>query len=269
MHHTIAQQIGDFIEGVAPIESGSVGDELGFIYGNPDTPVRGVAVMWNAHTRSIQRAIDADCNVLIVHETLFFKPQASTWYEGPQAADDIVANPRRRALLDAHDMVVYRAHSNWDALRVDGVPDQAVKALGIEGLTEVAAQKYFRVHRLPAPMTVSELAACAQRGLAMPWVPRVFGDADKRIETFAWLIGGFGGNQLNMPQAAADLGAQCIIVGEMLEWITIEALECDMAVIETLHSLSEIPALKRQAEMIAAAFAETKVQYIDSGAVGW
>lgn len=268
-HHTTARAVGDYIESVAPKEIGVKGDELGYIYGDSGTPVRGIAVMWNAHTRSIQRAIDAGCNLLIVHETLFFRPQTSGWYDGPQTEDAIEANVRRKALLDEHHLVVYRAHSNWDALRDNGVPDQAVKALAIEGLSVIADEKFFRVHRLPQPMTVRDLAAAAQRGLDLPWFPRMFGDVDREIETFAWLIGGFGGNQVNMPQVAADLGAQCIIIGEMLEWIVIQAIECDMSVIETLHSRSEIPAIKRQAGMLAERFTDLPVHYIDSGALGW
>jgi len=45
-----AQRIGEY---VAPQASGISGDELGFIYGDPTTPVTGVAVMWNAHSQSI------------------------------------------------------------------------------------------------------------------------------------------------------------------------------------------------------------------------
>ena len=49
-------------------------------------------------------------------------------------------------------MVVYRSHSNWDALETDGVLDQAIKALGIDGLETVARQKFFSVTRLPEAM---------------------------------------------------------------------------------------------------------------------
>jgi putative NIF3 family GTP cyclohydrolase 1 type 2 len=264
-----AQDVATELERIAPKASGNAGDELGFIHGNPGAAVRGIAVMWNGHSRSIQRAADLGCNLLMVHETLYYEPQAPHWYQGPQSRDQITVNRQRRDLLERHGLVVYRAHSNWDALAVHGVPDQAVAALGVAGLQVIGQQKYFKVHRMPQPWSVDDLAMRAGRSLDLPWKPRVFGDPGRRVETFAWLIGGFGGNQLNMPQAAAELGAQCLIIGEMIEWFTIHALELGLSVIETLHSRSEIPALREQARLLAAAFPQTPVHYVDSGALGW
>jgi len=264
---TTARQVADVLESIAPIESGIPGDELGFLWGDPNAPVRGVACMWNAHTTSLREAIRRDLNFLLVHEEPFYHVQQSHWYKGPEREEKIIANQKRRALVEQHKLVIYRSHSNWDALAVDGVPDQAVRALGINSLKVVGQQKYFKVHQLPRPMTVAELAERARVGLEMPWSPRIFGDATKSIRRFTFLVGGFGGNQIHTPQAAHELGAEAIIVGEMLEWITINSLECDMPVIETLHSLSEIPALKRQAALLAERLPGVRVEYLPSGAL--
>jgi putative NIF3 family GTP cyclohydrolase 1 type 2 len=165
-------------------------------------------------------------------------------------------------------VVVYRSHSNWDALPVDGVPDQAVAALGIEGLEVYAWQRFFKVHQLPAATTVRDLARRAGRGLGYPGC-RVFGDVEKQIRRFAFLIGGFGENQVHMPQAAMAMGAEALIIGEMSEFITIAALEMGMPVIETLHSVSESPAIRRQARMLAARLPDLPVQYVASGALAF
>lgn len=263
-----ARAVADALEAIAPIESGIPGDELGFVYGDPDTPVRGVACSWNAHSSSIQEAVDRGLNMMIVHESVFFGPQDSPWYDGPKAAEDIVANRRRRALLEEHELVIYRSHSNWDALAEDGVADQAVKALGLPGLEVEASQKFFRVHRLPEPMQVGILARTAQKGLGIPWV-RVFGDEERSVSRLAFLIGGFGSNQTHMPQAAVEMGAEVIIIGEFIEFIVIAALECGVPVIVTLHSSSEIPAIRRQAELLQDALPKTKVEYVHSGALGF
>jgi putative NIF3 family GTP cyclohydrolase 1 type 2 len=263
-----ARQIADAFERIAPLSSGLPGDELGFVHGDPATPVQGVACMWNAHSGSIRRAADLGLNMLIVHEQLLYHPQSSPWYDGPRAAGDIVANRQRTELLEKHRMVVYRSHSNWDALPGDGVPDQSVRALGIPGLSVVASQKFFRVHRLPQAMSVRDLAEVARRGHDVPLV-HVFGDPDRSVRQMAVLIGGFGGNQIHMPQAAVELGAEVVILGEMIEFIVIAALECGVPVIVTLHSRSEIPAIRRQAELLQAALPQARVQYVDSGALGF
>ena len=129
-----AQQVADVLESIAPMDTGIPGDELGFLVGDPATPVRGVACMWNAHSASLREAIQRGLNLLIVHELPFCEIQESPWYEGPKREEDIIANQKRRALIEQHRLVIYRCHSNWDALAVDGVPDQAVDALGIDGL---------------------------------------------------------------------------------------------------------------------------------------
>ena len=260
-----ARDIAGVFEQVAPLDSGMVGDELGFIYGDPDREVSGLGCCWNVHTGSIKAAVAQGLDMLICHEAIWLQPQTSPWYDGP-AADEIECNRRRRELLDRHGLVVYRSHSNWDALVDDGVADQAVAALGVDGLREVARQKYFSVSELPESMMVSELRVVAERGLGYG-ASRLFGDPEKRVRRFAFLIGGFGENQLHMPQAAWQLGAEALIIGEMSEFIVMAALEMGMPVIETLHSVSESPAIRRQAAILAERFPRLPVRYIPSGAL--
>jgi len=268
MSEITARQIADVFEEIAPIESGNPKDELGFVYGNPDSPVTGIACMWKADASSIERAVQLGADMLIVHEGLFLRLHESPWYSAPAREEDILPNKLRRELLEKHGFVVYRSHSNWDALPVDGVVDQAANALGIEGLNVHAVDKYVKVHELKRPMSVSALAGHAKAGLGMPWV-LVFGDEKREIKRFAFLVGGFGGNQPHMPQRAAEMGAEALIFGEMSEMLVIAALECGTPVIVTFHSASEIPALKRQAEMLRERFPGLKVEHVDSGALAF
>jgi putative NIF3 family GTP cyclohydrolase 1 type 2 len=262
-----AADVAQVFETIAPRSLGLPSDELGFVFGDPAIAVRGVGCLWNVHAGSLAGAAALGVNMLICHETLWLPQQTSGWYQGP-AAEEIRSNRLRRALLEQHEMVVYRSHSNWDALPGNGVPDQAVAALGIDGLDVVAAQRFFKVHRLPAPSTVRTLRKHAERGLGFQ-ATRLFGDGDRLIERFAFLIGGFGENQWHMPQAAVELGAEALVIGEMSEFIVIAALELGVPVIETLHSVSEIPAIRRQAELLAARLPGLPVHYIPSGALSF
>ena len=72
-----------------------------------------------------------------------------------------------------------------------------------------------------------------------------------------------------MPQAAIELGAEAIIIGEMNEFIVIGALELGVPVIETLHSMSEIPAIRRQAQILAQHLPGLRVLYVPSGAMAY
>jgi putative NIF3 family GTP cyclohydrolase 1 type 2 len=261
---TTARQIADLFESIAPLDSGMPGDELGFVYGDPGQEVRGIACTWIASAQSIQAAAQAGLNLIICHESLWLYPQVSPWYDGP-AAEQVFSNNLRRELLDRHGITVYRSHSNWDALHGDGVPDQALAALSIPGLREVGRQKYFSVQELPEPRNVKWLYEQARRGLGFA-ACRIFGDGDKAVRRFAFLIGGFGENQLHMPQAARDLGAEAILIGEMSEFIVIACLEMGLPVVETLHSASEAPAIRRQAQILAERLPGLPVVFIPSGA---
>ncbi len=262
-----ASDIAAAFEQIAPINSGLAGDELGFIYGDPQTSVRGLACLWNIHAQSLRASVTLGANLIICHEGIWLPEQTSPWYQGP-SKQEIHANTVRRHLLDQHHLVVYRSHSNWDALPADGVPDQALAALGIEGLQAVARQQFFTVQQLLGQMTVEALGERVRGGLHFP-ACRIFGDRQKLIRRFAFLIGGFGENQWHMPQAARDLGAEALILGEMSEFIVIACLEMGLPVIESLHSASEIPAIKRQAGLMAARFPDLPVHYVPSGALSF
>ncbi len=260
----VARDIAAVFETIAPLDSGIHGDELGFVFGDADQEIHGVACMWNVHAGSIQTCLDQELNMIICHESVWMQPQTSPWYQGP-AEHEIFSNNLRRRLLEENNLVVYRSHSNWDALIEDGVPDQAVAALHLPGLRVTARQKFFSVMELPRPITIQELSQKVSTGLQFPDY-RVFGDPAKKVRRFAFLIGGFGENQLHMPQAAGEMGAEAIIIGEMSEFIVIACLEMGMPVIESLHSASEIPAVKRQAQMLAERL-PVPVRYIASGAM--
>jgi putative NIF3 family GTP cyclohydrolase 1 type 2 len=122
------------------------------------------------------------------------------------------------------------------------------------------------VQELPEPRSVTWLCDRARSGLGFE-ACRVYGDRAKTVRRFAFLIGGFGENQLHMPQAARDMGAEVIMIGEMSEFIVIACLEMGLPVIETLHSMSESPAIRRQAHMLAERLPDVPVQFIRSGAM--
>lgn len=262
-----AREVASIFETIAPLDSGVPGDQLGFLWGDPEDEVRGVGCLWCVETCSLQRCVERGLNLLICHEALWLPPQESPWYQGPDESH-ILPNQERRSLLEEHRLIVYRSHSNWDGLPGDGIADSALAALALADLKQVYREKFFSVQELSAPLTVRELQQAAEAGLGYGGC-RIFGDAEKRIRRFAFLIGGFGENQYHLPQAALEKGAEAVIIGEMSEFIVIASLEMGLPVIETLHSVSEIPGIKRQAAVLAKRLPGLRVEYIPSGAAAF
>ncbi len=260
--HT-ARQVADVFEQIAPLDTGVPNDQLGFLFGDPASQVTGVGCMWSVDLRSISACIGQGLNFLLCHEAPWLPEQKSPWYDGP-TADHIFSNCARRKLLEQHRMVVYRSHSNWDGLPGDGIADQAVAALPIPGMRQVGRQRFFSVQELPSSMTVRSLASRVEHGLGMPGC-RIWGNPWQRVSRFAFLIGGFGANQWNIPQAAKQLGAEVVIIGEMTELLVVGALEQGLAVIQTLHSASENPGIRRQAEVLADRLPGLPIRFVPSG----
>ena len=66
-----ATDIARMFEEIAPQSIGIEGDQLGFIYGDPETVVTGVGCLWCAHTQSLQYCVDRNLNMIITHEGLW------------------------------------------------------------------------------------------------------------------------------------------------------------------------------------------------------
>jgi putative NIF3 family GTP cyclohydrolase 1 type 2 len=256
-----AVDVAAYVELLAPPESGVPRDDNGFTFGDPATEVRGIAVTWMPTAAALREAAALGLNLLVVHEAWWFDAQRSPWYaELPGGSKPV--NLGRLRLLTDNGLCLYRCHSNWDARPGDGVADRIGPALGLE--REVARGRFTRVFEVP-PVALAVLAGEVKARLALPAV-RFFGDPEREIRKIAPLIGGFGGNQFSMPEEVQRLGAEAIVTGDLVEYVTLHALELGLGVIETLHSATENPALRRLAALLGERFPEVPVRYIESGA---
>jgi len=254
-----AQEIVDFIESIAPSGSGAGNEANHFLLGDAEMSITGVCVTWMPTTPAIKKAIENGQNMMVVHESLYYQHQSSTWYEDTQTSDK-PTNQRRKKLLEDNNMCIFRSHSPWDAKSEDGVVDAIAKALGFSKVH--AKTKFTRVYEI-APTSLKQLAEDVGQNLSC--VTRCFGDGEKTIAKVSPLIGGFGGNQVNMPEMVWRMGAEAIILGDMIEYIAINALELGVGVIETVHSSSENPGMRCLTAILKAQFPQIPVEFVDGG----
>ncbi|MFQ6097714.1 MAG: hypothetical protein ACE5O2_08295, partial [Armatimonadota bacterium] len=109
--HMKAVEVEEYIVSKA----GPKGGDEGFRWGAPGVEVRGVLVSWMATLEAIERAAAEGCNVMVVHEDVFFPYESRgrpeewmTW--GPNRA-------RLGRLADC-GVTVMRAHGMLDRLCV-------------------------------------------------------------------------------------------------------------------------------------------------------
>ena len=63
-----AQEIARTLERLAPLDSGVPGDQLGFVWGDPESEVNGVGCVWCVHTESLRACVRQGLNMIICHE---------------------------------------------------------------------------------------------------------------------------------------------------------------------------------------------------------
>ena len=80
-----AREFATIFEGIATLDSGVPGDELGFVWGDPDIEVTGVGCMWCLQTESIEQCVEHRFNLIISHERSWLPVQDSPWYQCPDS----------------------------------------------------------------------------------------------------------------------------------------------------------------------------------------
>ena len=249
-----------WLEKIAPPDSGIVDDDNRLLLGDENTEIKAVGVAWMATTPVIKEAIEKGVNFLIVHERLFFGHQESDWYEDSEE-DQKEVNKIRKDLLEKNKIAVYRAHSNWDCLREHGVTDSLGFALGYKKV--VRKTKFIKTYEIPTKK-LKAIAEEIKEKLKLQSL-RVYGDLNSQVSRITPLIGGFGGNQKNMPEIAKKHGSQVIIVGDLVEYILIHAQELGISVIETVHSASETPGLKSLFNLLKETFPQIPIYFFNGG----
>lgn len=245
------------------------GDPLGYLHGDGQADCTGAACVWQATAAALELAAESGLNLVITHEALWIRFQESGWYPDTPADDKPMNRRLTKALADG-GIHVFRAHSAWDnAPNGNSVPDQCAAALGWNDLH--ALSQFLRVYRIP-PTRLGWLGELVGQAMARDFGhgagrtrPRVFGDPTQMVERVGLAIGGFGGNQVNMPYHLADLGAQAIVCGDMIEHFAAAAADCGLGVIETLHSWTEEHAIRRQARLLRDQFPGLRVMYWPTG----
>ncbi|MDR1296806.1 MAG: Nif3-like dinuclear metal center hexameric protein [Deltaproteobacteria bacterium] len=113
----------DIIERLAPADLALDWDNPGLQVGDASAEVAKAALALDPTSENIQKALDLDCQLLITHHPLIFKPLKKISLQDPLAAPVLLAASR--------GLSVVSAHTNWDAAGV------ALELAGLLGLADV------------------------------------------------------------------------------------------------------------------------------------
>lgn len=207
--------------------------------------VRGIAAAVDFSRRSIDGAIAAQANLLVVHHGMF--------WSGAQPIRGAAWERLRR--LIAGDVAVYAAHLPLDRHPTLGNNALLARALGLEPTGEFARHESIFVGvRGECDEATAALAARADAFARQHGgVARVTPAARDR-RTRRWAICTGAGASADTLREARDSGIDTLVVGEGPHWTAVEAEELGLVIVYAGHYATETLGVRALAEHLSAAF---------------
>ena len=183
-----------------------------FNAGDPDTPVKGIAVTMMATFDVLKRAAATGKNLIITHEPTMYNHVGET-AELEREHDAVLA--AKDAFVKANGLVVWRFHDGWHARRPDGILTGVVRALGWGGFQQKETPEVFAMPET----TLGALARSIADRLDARTL-RIIGDPAMKVSRVG-LSPGFAGFAANRHLLQRD-DVQVEVIGEAHEWETAE-----------------------------------------------
>ncbi len=209
-------------------------DNVGLQVGAATAPVESVLVCLEVNDGVIDEAIERQCNMIISHHPLIFRP-LKTLCE---------ANLKGRLVsrLIKSDIALYVMHTNYDHYEF-GLSDLLAKALSLQDvapLIEVMPQydepfALGKRGKLKAPLSAEAFAAHLKASLSLQSV-RLAGDMTKTISTVA-VVSGAG---MDFIGDVARIGVDAYVTGDAKYHEVVESLHYGLLLADVGHFESEV-----------------------------
>ncbi|MDX8339112.1 Nif3-like dinuclear metal center hexameric protein [Draconibacterium sp. IB214405] len=179
-----------------------------FKVGDPEAEIKGIAVCMFADMRTLQKAVEMNCNFIITHEPIFYNHLDNT----DAYANDPVYTEKRKFIED-HKLVVFRFHDHIHMTQPDGIYAGMIDKLGWKNY---AVNDEGRLYKMPE-MNLADFASELKDQLGLQTV-RVIGNPDMKFTKVGLAVGAPGGTRqiqmLNLPEV------EVMVAGEASEWET-------------------------------------------------
>ena len=236
-----------------------------FKAGNPDLPIKGIAVTMMSTLDVLERAGKAGCNLVISHEPTFYDHFDKT--DIYERESDAVYRAKQD-VIKKYGLVVFRFHDYWHMRRPDGIMEGMVKQLGWDKYRNPKSYNLFRIPEV----TLSTLAADIKKRLGAHAM-RVVGDKSQKIKSIGFSpgAGGFDGHRKLLQDNEVDV----LVVGEAREWETVEyaddahAAGKPKSLIIIGHIPSELAGMKECAEWLKSFVSEVPIKFIPTKDPFW
>ncbi|GIG23724.1 hypothetical protein Cch01nite_44480 [Cellulomonas chitinilytica] len=183
----------------------------GFLAGDPDAPIRGIAVTVMATLDVLQRAAERGLDLVITHEPLYFDHHGAS--DAVLAAEADPVHAAKSAFVAEHGLVVLHKHDAWHDREPDGILTGTARALGWLDAERAGDPGVYDLPRT----TLGALAAHVAQALGARAL-RFVGDPRTPVSVVG-LQPGFQGFERNRHLLARS-DVDVIVIGEGHEWET-------------------------------------------------
>lgn len=208
-------------------------------------PIRRVAAAVDFSRRTIEGAIAADANLLLVHHGMFWggvQPLRGALYE-------------RLALLMHHDIAVYSSHLPLDAHPVVGNNALLAAALGLKPESGFARYQGLEIGVQGSANISTETIALRARSFAAEHGGQaVATPIEAGRLTRRWAICTGAGAGTDTLREAAAAGIDTLIVGEGPHWTAVDGPETGMVIIYAGHYATETLGVRALAAQMSDRF---------------
>jgi putative NIF3 family GTP cyclohydrolase 1 type 2 len=234
-----------------------------FKSGNPDDVVTGIAVSMFADMPTLRKAVENNCNLIIVHEPTFYNHLDKTDF-----LENDPVYEKKIAYINEHKLIIFRFHDHWHRTSPDGIYMGMIDKLGWKDNQYNNSLWYFQFK----DQSVAEFAKQLQEKLKGSQL-RIVGDPKMHFTNVALSVGASGSQ--NHIHFLEDGFPELLIAGEAPEWETYEYvldasnLGMKKAAIFTGHIVSEDAGMDYCAKWLKTFIKDLSITYFDNGSSFW
>lgn len=218
-------------------------DNVGLMVGDPGAPVKGILVCLDASMEVLQEATEKNCNVILTHHPLIFRPLKALRTDDPVGSLAVEAAKLGVAVISCH--------TNLDVV-APGVSDALAAALGMadgEPLAKKegdAAVGFGKIGALSQAVAGVDFIHLVLDALSLPTV-KVAG----RLPDLVQKIAVCGGSGSDLVKLAHERGADLYVTGEVKHSVALWAKAKEFCIIDAGHYATEQVVIPVLAEHLA------------------
>jgi putative NIF3 family GTP cyclohydrolase 1 type 2 len=227
--------------------------------GSASQTVTGIVTTMFTTMDVIEKAIAAKANFIIAHEPTFYNHADETdWLK-----EDAVFQ-KKQALLEKHNIAVWRFHDYWHAHQPDGIRTGMLSALGWEKYVDKNEPRLLIMPVMP----LHQLIAYTKQKLGIKQV-RIVGDRNQSCQRVLLMPGASGGR--NQIAAIERTKPDVILCGEVSEWETPEYVRdarqqgAKLSLVVLGHVLSEAAGMEWLVSWLKPQLPGIPISYVASG----